>query len=174
MKIFLFLLKVLTNTSVINIMLITTDNYARKRVINMNVKFNKKDIVEMVEKYFDETLGIKGKVSITCGRQLVGYGMAEHEDCVVNFKLKGEMFLLDKKRDIELDVSEEVKASIKYFVEKEGHTYTGYRMLSGMEPKTTGYGMGEQTDYVPYFKGIEVGVKTDKINESNKRRGEVK
>jgi hypothetical protein len=45
----------------------------------MNIKFGKKDIIEMVEKYYKEELDITGKVSITCSKQLVGYGMGEHE-----------------------------------------------------------------------------------------------
>ena len=132
----------------------------------MNIKFGKKDIIEMVEKYYKEILDITGKVSITCSKQLVGYGMAEHDDCVVTFKLKGQMSILDKKRDIEIDVSEdEVMAAIKCYLEKEGYNYTGYRMLRGMNPKVTGYLTNERTEYTPYFNGIEVGVKNEKFKE---------
>lgn len=132
----------------------------------MNIKFGKKDIIEMVEKYYKEILDITGKVSITCSKQLVGYGMAEHDDCVVTFKLKGQMSILDKKRDIEIDVSEdEVMAAIEYYVEKEGYNYTGYRMLRGMNPKVTGYLTNERTEYRPYFNGIEVGVKNENFKK---------
>ena len=132
----------------------------------MNIKFGKKDIIEMVEKYYKEILDITGKVSITCSKQLVGYGMGEHDDCVVTFKLKGQMSILDKKRDIEIDVSEdEVMAAIKCYLEKEGYKYTGYRMLRGMNPKVTGYLTNERTEYRPYFNGIEVGVTTEKFKE---------
>lgn len=132
----------------------------------MNIKFGKKDIIEMVEKYYKEILDITGKVSITCSKQLVGYGMAEHDDCVVTFKLKGQMSILDKKRDIEIDVSEdEVMAAIEYYVEKEGYNYTGYRMLRGMNPKVTGYLTNERTVYTPYFNGIEVGVKNENFKK---------
>ena len=132
----------------------------------MNIKFGKKDIIEMVEKYYKEILDITGKVSITCSKQLVGYGMAEHDDCVVTFKLKGQMSILDKKRDIEIDVSEdEVMAAIEYYVEKEGYNYTGCRMLRGMNPKVTGYLTNERTVYTPYFNGIEVGVTNENFKK---------
>lgn len=132
----------------------------------MNIKFGKKDIIEMVEKYYKEILDISGKVSITCSKQLVGYGMAEHNDCVVTFKLKGQMSILDKKRDIEIDVSEdEVMAAIEYYVEKEGYNYTGYRMLRGMNPKVTGCLTNERTEYTPYFNGIEVGVTNENFKK---------
>ena len=141
----------------------------------MNIKLEKKDIGEMIEKYYQEILGIEGEVSITCSKQLVGYGTAEHDDCFVNFKLKGEMTILGSKRSIEIDISEEeVMASIRYYIEKEGYIYTGYRMLKGMEPRTSGYGPHEKTNYIPYFNGIEIGVTNEKLKELSKRRGEMK
>ena len=56
-------------------------------------------------------------------------------------------------------------AAIKYYVEKEGYKYTGYRMLRGMNPKVNGYLTNERTVYTPYFNGIEVGVTNEKFKE---------
>ena len=63
--------------------------------------------------------------------------------------------------------------AVRHYIEREGYIYTGYRMLKGMEPKTTGYGTNEKIEYIPYFKGIEIGVTNDKLKELNKRRGEM-
>lgn len=55
---------------------------------------------------------------------------------------------------------DEAKDAIKYCIEQEGFTYQSLELDIGTTPETTGYGLGEKTTKKPYFKGVNVNIKT--------------
>ena len=135
----------------------------------MEILLKKKAIIEMLEKYYFDKFGIKRKASITATKGFGSYGMSDIEETLIDIKLVGSIMLLGKEQDTVITIrTDEMIDIIQYYIESEGYEFTGYTIDKGLNEVTEGYGVSEHTDKVPYFNGIEVGVKIkNKIKEKN-------
>lgn len=133
----------------------------------MKVNIDKKKLLSLIEKYYRETKGLEGKATARATKELTGYGTGEHEDCVVyiTFSYTKNIQGVDFPSNIAIE-EDKVKEIIKYFMEKENLNVNYVEMNSGLTQHTSGYGLGEETSYIPYFKGVEVSV-TEKENDKS-------
>lgn len=126
----------------------------------MELRFDKNKMKEIVEKYYREYEDFDGVVTAGCSLNLVGYGMAEHEDTVVSIKVKGTMKVLGMEVPMTREVDDEELFNIfRTVLGNEGHTIKSLTVNSGVNESTEGYGMGEHTVKRPYFRGVIVNVK---------------
>lgn len=126
----------------------------------MNLKFNKKQIGTILEKYYKEQELIIGKVTIkeiTCE---VGFTMYPHDDVLVNMKINGEMNLNGLKVAIKKEIqNEDLEKAIKYFLSEFEQEVDKISYDKGFHYKSEGYGMCERTVQKAYFNGVEVTLK---------------
>lgn len=58
------------------------------------------------------------------------------------------------------DVTESVPTILKNIITDSGYTVKEVNWNAGIKPVTTGYGMTEKTDWMPYCDGLVIEVKT--------------
>ena len=136
----------------------------------MVIKFDKKRVKELLEKYYKDEYDCDGKVTITASRGCVGYGMGEHIECIVKATFSGSMDVLGEVTEFKVELySEDIIRIIKQILEDNGYSVSNVSCDSGFDYRTEGYGMGEETKSYPYFNGVEV-----RLNEKIKNKGEMK
>ena len=133
----------------------------------INLKFNKEQIKKVIEQYYKEQLDFEGKVKINAHRGSVGYGMNEHEDCVVDIILKGQMEFMGEVIPMEKELYEDdIKEVFKYCVEKQGLKFK--RIYFDKDITYEGY----YEDIKKYiFNGIEVEVEGFQKNKGGIKNG---
>ena len=123
----------------------------------MNLKFNKKEVLELIETYYKEFEGATVKASAKSEKSLIGYGMSEHVGCVVTFKVNGEIELLGKKKKFEKVLTiEELKKLLSILLESTGFKAREITLDSGITDGYEGYGVMERSVKKSYFNGISI------------------
>ena len=127
----------------------------------MLLKLNKETTIELLEKYYKE-MGMNGEIKISVTKTQDYFETMDM--ALVNIVLSGNMNVLGKLTSYEKRLTDkEVKEAIVFVLSNDGYEVSSVDILSGIRKQTTGYGMMETTDFVPYFDGIEV-----KVKENNK------
>ena len=136
----------------------------------MRIFLDKKMIIEILEKYYQEQLDITGKINITADKQFGSYGFSDIEESLIKIELIGSINLLGKKQKTKVTITtDEMLEAIKYYIEQEGYIFKGYELDKGLHEETTGYGLSEETKKTPYFNGVQINVDTkNKIKEMKK------
>lgn len=136
----------------------------------MIIKLDKKRVKELLEKYYKDEYDSEGKIIMHVEKDYVGYGMDEHIDCVVSATFIGKMDILGEETEFKVELySKQINDVIRKIFEKEGYEVSDASCDSGLDYRTEGYGMGENTISYPYFKGVKV-----RINENVINRGGIK
>ena len=136
----------------------------------MKIVVDKNNTQKIIEDYYNEQIGIDGKVSIFPKISLSGYGMYEYEKCYLEISLKYKMKLLGKEYEALINIDkDDVSNAFKYAFSKENYNIKSFNYLNGLDYITEGYGMGEHTCKKPYFKGIEI-----ELSEKTKKIGGIK
>ncbi len=123
----------------------------------MEYKFNKKQVKEILEKYYEETYDFKGNVTVSCVVGLVGYGLSEREEAQLTFKINGNIsvggMMVSSSQVISL---EEVNNAFRSLFKKEEKEVSDISFDYGVRSHVEGYGLGEHTVNNPYFNGAVV------------------
>lgn len=138
----------------------------------MNLILHKSEMIELLELYYREIENRKVKVSIKTTIGSSGYGMQEHEECLVTIIATETIFLLGKTHLIKKQLLEEEVCFIaSTILKREGFEVQKMEIDAEMRSISKGYGMNEQTSYYPYFNGIIFNL--DRKLENNKIRKKV-
>lgn len=136
----------------------------------MNVKLSKEKVRNLINQYYRDTYEAKGKTSIKIYKGDVGYGMGEHEDCIVKITYQGKTKILGEETTFCLNISDnDLKTIIKHYLEQDGYIVSNMKIDKGLDYKTEGYGMGEHTESYPYFRGVEVNIKGKEKNKGERK-----
>lgn len=135
-----------------------------KEQIKMEIKFGKKEMVQVIESYYKKYEDFEGKVTAGCKSGWVGYGMAERQDAVVSIGITGNLsvegILVPMVREVTYD---EVFNIFKTVLGNQGYYVNNVTLDSGVNDVCEGYGMVEHTVKKPCFKGVIVGVTEKKL-----------
>ncbi len=127
----------------------------------MKIKLSKSEMVEFIELYYKEK-NENVKAIITSKKERYGCGMYEYDGCQTTFSVIGSTTILGKKCQFEQTLTkEEIENIFITMLDQANFEVTSISFDSGMRNETTGYGMMEHTEAIPYFNGIVV--------EGNKR-----
>lgn len=78
----------------------------------MEMKFGKKKVEKILEKYYKEYEDFEGKARITCSLETVGCLMKEYEDVVVSVRMTGKLMMLGTKVDMTREIKEKEVSNI--------------------------------------------------------------
>lgn len=134
----------------------------------MEIKFNRKEIGDLIKKYYKEKENADVSVNIRANRECVG--RYETMDCVVRFTIKKTINILGVEKSATITLSEEeVLGIINELLNNTEYEVTSIGYDSGIHQETVGYYMSEHTEYKAYFNGIIVNVKLK--NQKNRKLG---
>lgn len=123
----------------------------------MQIKYSKKELIELIEKYYLEKEGRDVKVSITSNSQPTG--IFETNSCVTIIKVKEEIVLLGKKVQVSETLDKNTISNIiGEMLESIGYNLESLEFDQGIRQECVGCFMNEHTEYKPYFNGIELRV----------------
>lgn len=113
------------------------------------MKFNLavNDVEKLLQDYYQKTTDSKAKIQIDVRKKQ--YGICDSDwmaDPCVTLSLEG------KVSGIPVTMTEDVTES--------GYIVKEVNWNAGIKPVTTGYGMTEKTDWMPYCDGLVIEVKT--------------
>jgi len=126
----------------------------------MEITLNKNELCKMLEIYYEDQADIKGQASISVTNGLVGYGMTEHNDCILKIKISGKIQIGTSKVKIESSLTkEDLKEAIKYNLQKSDLEVIAITFDEGTLTETVGYRMCEKNLDYAYFHDANVTVK---------------
>lgn len=130
----------------------------------MEIKFNRKQVQNIIETYYREYEGLDMKAHISCKMEWVGYGMAEHEDAVVSISANGCCDVLGQTVEIAKKISSQDLTDIFGTVlAKSDYEVLDVTLDSGVKTSYEGYGMTECEVSKPYFGGVIVRTAEKKL-----------
>ena len=122
-------------------------------------KFGKREMKHVIEGYYKKYEDFDGVFSSSCSLQAVGYGMSEHEDAVIEMKIKGKFNVLGMEVEMSRDVSDEDVFNIfRVVLGDAGYDVNSVTFDKGTTEMCEGYYMNERIVSKPYFRGVIVGV----------------
>lgn len=126
----------------------------------MKIKFGIKEVKNVLEEYYRVNEDFSGKVSVSCQ---IGNGFFRNEfydvaelKASINGKLAICGMEVPMVREITVD---EIKTIFRSVIENSGQTVGSVNLDYGIRCETVGYGMGEHTEKIPYFNGVNVVVR---------------
>ncbi|MCI8460852.1 MAG: hypothetical protein HFE81_05595 [Bacilli bacterium] len=126
----------------------------------MELKFTKAQMCKVLEKYYQEQEGIKGKVTIKGHACNVGYEMCSYRDVLVDMKIEGEIVLDGMRLPLEKEIpTSDLQAAFTHFLSELNQEVESVSFDKGISYHTEGYYMSERTVEKPYFKGVIVKLK---------------
>lgn len=135
----------------------------------MNIKFTKKQLFSILEKYYREEYSFKGTVTEKHYKSQVGPPMCPYDDVIVEMKIKGDININGIIVPVEKIITEEdLQNAISYFLTDLGEIEE-IKLAKGLTHNAVGYGMCETIEEKIYFNGVEVKLKnkTKKIGGIN-------
>lgn len=140
----------------------------------MKIKLTKQDIISLLEKYYSDMEGVDTKVLIKVSKDYVGYGMNEYEDAIIDISRESSIEIFGKKYNSKINISEEeIKEVFKSIIESQGYEYVNFKLLYGLDTKTVGYCIGEETISTAKFNGAELIVnKKNKVKKIKMKEGD--
>lgn len=135
----------------------------------MKLKFSKSEMVELIEQYYKEK-NQNVRVIITAEKERFGYGPYEYDGCQINFSVIESIMLLGKRYTCENSLTkEEIENIFTTLLENANFEVVSISFDSGVRNETTGYGMIEHIEKIPYFNGIVVDG-NKKLEKQKERR----
>lgn len=133
----------------------------------MEIKFKKKELCDLIEKYYREIKNTDAKVSISTKREPTG--RFEIMSTVTRVEVTKKVNVLGIEKSTKEQISEEVIVGILNELLKTSE----YLVLSlsydaGVTPVSVGYYMDEHTEYRPYFNGVTLYVREREKSNSRK------
>ena len=123
----------------------------------MEIKYTKKDVIDLIKLYYKQLEGREVKVSITAKKDLVG--RFENVACVTTIKVKEKINLFGKEKEVVEEISDmQLLNILNALLIDKGYKINSVYFDDGLVDKTVGYGICEHTESSAYFKGIEVTV----------------
>lgn len=130
----------------------------------MEITIKKKEACDLIEKYYRENKNIEAKVTIGVSREPVG--IYETIECVTRVTVRKNIELLGTNGTSKEYLTEEMVLGIfRELLTGAGYDVISLSYASGINNVSVGYGMGEHTEYRPYFNGITLNVKENKNNK---------
>lgn len=122
----------------------------------MKLKFSKSEMIELIEQYY-KGKNQNVKAIITSKKARLGYGTWVYDGCQTTFSVIESMMLLGKRYTCENSLTkEEIENIFTTLLENANFEVISISFDSGVRNETTGYGMLEHTEKIPYFNGIIV------------------
>lgn len=130
----------------------------------MEITYTKKDLKEMIEKYYYENSGRKVSVSIEAKKEVVG--LWESVECITTISISEEVTLMGMKTTVKETMSkEELTRIFNELLEKEGYSLESLEYESGIKNETVGYFMNETTVKKAYFNGIRLNISKNNVKK---------
>jgi len=118
----------------------------------MEITLNKNELCKMLEIYYEDQADIKGQASISVTNGLVGYGMTEHNDCILKIKISGKIQIGTSKVKIESSLTkEDLKEAISIYDENHNLKSDYEKLLKIYEERED----EEDSVYKLFLKGIK-------------------
>lgn len=135
----------------------------------MEINFKKKEVCDLIEKYYKEVEGVEAKVTIRARREPVG--IYETMECVTKVQVVKKTNVLGMEAEVKESLTEgEVLGIFNELLKDSEYEITNLMYKSGVSPQTVGYFMNEHTEYQAYFNGITLNVKQKKNNKNLSRK----
>lgn len=132
----------------------------------MEINFKKKEVCDLIEKYYKEVEHVDAKVNIKASREPVG--LFETMSCVTRVEVKKKENVLGIETMVTDRLTEdEVLGIFNELLKTSGYTVTSLSYDAGVNGQTVGYYMGEHTEYRAYFNGITLYVKQKENKKNN-------
>lgn len=126
----------------------------------MELKFTKEQLCQVLEKYYEEQEGIKGKVIIKSYACNLGFEMHPYRGVIVEMKINGETELEEMKFSIEKQIEQDdLQSAITHFLSGVNQEVESISFDKGKTYHTEGYFMNEKTVEKSYFNGVIVKLK---------------
>lgn len=124
----------------------------------MEINFKKKEVCELIEKYYKDVEHVDANVTISASREPVG--IYETMSCVTKVKVAKKKKVLGIETLVKENLTEdEVLGIFNELLKESEYTITSLSYNDGVSPQSVGYYMDEHTEYRAYFNGITLYVK---------------
>lgn len=131
----------------------------------MEINFKKKEVCELIEKYYKEVENKDAKVTINASREPIG--LYETMGCVTRVQVTKKTNILGVETTVKENLThDEVLGIFNELLKDSEYEITNLSYDAGISGETVGYYMSEHTEYRAYFNGITLYVK-QKENENN-------
>lgn len=128
----------------------------------MEIVIKKKEVCELLEKYYRENKNIEAKVTLSATREPVG--LFEEMSCVARVKVTKKVNILGTLKTVKEELSrDEVLGIFRDLLESQGYLVTGLTYDAYINSNWVGYGMGETLEHHAYFNGLTLYVKENKL-----------
>ena len=129
----------------------------RSDKMKFNLALN--DVEKLLQDYYQKTIDSKAKIQIDVRKKQYGIcGSDWMADPCVTLSLEGKVSGIPVT--MTEDVTESVPTILKNIITDSGYIVKEVNWNAGIKPVTTGYGMTEKTDWMPYCDGLVIEVKT--------------
>lgn len=119
----------------------------------MEINLKKKELCDLIEKYYKEVEGINSKVTISAKK--VSQGYYETLGCEVKITVTKEENILGCIRKVKEELKQvEVLNILKHLMKDSEYEISSLMYDAGISSHCVGYLMNEHTEYFAYFRGI--------------------
>lgn len=124
----------------------------------MEIKLKKKEVIDLLERYYREIKNLDASVKISAKREPIG--RFEVMGTVVEVSVTKTVNILDVVTESKERLSDdEVVGMLNEMLKDTEYLVTSISYDAGVTPVSVGYGMGEHTEYRSYFNGVTLYVK---------------
>lgn len=127
----------------------------------MEIKLKKKEVIDLLERYYREIKNLDASVKISAKREPIG--RFEVMGTVVEVSVTKTVNILDVVTESKERLSDdEVVGMLNEMLKDTEYLVTSISYDAGVTPVSVGYGMGEHTEYRSYFNGVTLYATTRK------------